>query len=226
MGERVLVVEDLRATADLLSRMLVRQGFDVIIARDGPEGLDKWEREQPDAVVLDLVLPGMDGLEILQRMRPRSDAPVVILSAKSDESERVQGIDAGADDYIVKPFSMRDLLARLQMVLRRARISRSNGDVIAVRDIVIDPTEHSVIVRGQQACLSPKEFALLEFLARNRGAVLSRPTILERVWGSDEFIDERTVDVHIRWLRRKLERNPSKPELIITIRGEGYKLVA
>jgi DNA-binding response OmpR family regulator len=225
LSAKVLIVEDDRGIAEPVQYALRAEGFEVTVAYDGPSGLDIFEQTNPDLVILDLMLPGMHGFEVFRGLRMKRNVPVIMLTAKSEESDRVAGIELGADDYVVKPFSMRELIARVRMVLRRKRSEEDAlEDIVTVGDVVIDRLRHRVEVRGEEVALSPKEFALLVCLARHKGRALTRSMLLEQVWGGDEYIDERTVDVHIRWLRQKIERNPSKPQLIQTVRSVGYKL--
>jgi len=227
LPDRILIVEDDRSIADSVSYTLRQEGFEVKVAYDGAAGLDAFRAFRPDLVILDLMLPVLHGFDVFRAIRRQADTPVVMLTAKAEESDRVAGIELGADDYVVKPFSMRELIARVRMVLRRARAAaEAADDLLDLGELVIDRTRHLVKVRGEEVSLAPKEFALLEYMARNRGRVLTRAMILENVWGGGQFIDEHTVDVHIRWLRQKIERRPSKPELILTVRGVGYKLNA
>ncbi len=221
----ILIVEDDKGIAEPVQYVLRAEGFEVLVAYDGPAGLEKFEQDKPDLVILDLMLPGMHGFEVFRRLRQRRNVPVVMLTARSEENDRVTGIELGADDYVVKPFSMRELVARVRMVLRRSRNEEDTlEDAVTLGDVVIDRLRHRVEVRGQEVALAPKEFALLECLARHRGRPLTRSMLLEQVWGTDEYIDERTVDVHIRWLRQKIERDPSQPRLIHTVRSVGYRL--
>ncbi|MCX7597486.1 MAG: response regulator transcription factor [Armatimonadetes bacterium] len=227
MPDRVLIVEDDKGIADSVAYTLRQEGFEVQVAADGPSGLDAFRSFRPDLVILDLMLPGLHGFDVFRAIRRHANTPVIMLTAKAEESDRVAGIELGADDYVVKPFSMRELIARVRMVLRRSRVAAEAAEeILELGEIVIDPARHVVTVRGEEVALTPKEFALLEYLARNRGRALTRAMILENVWGSDQFIDEHTVDVHIRWLRQKIERQPSRPRLIVTVRGVGYKLNA
>lgn len=223
--DNVLIVEDDKSIADSVAYTLKQEGFTVAVAYDGQAGLDRFLADEPDLVVLDIMLPGLHGFDLLRAMRRHRNVPVIMLTARAEESDRVSGIELGADDYIVKPFSMRELVARVRMVLRRARPGEAEADeVLTLGDLVIDPSRHAVTIRGDEASLTPKEFGLLEYMARNRGRVLTRAAILENVWGGEEFIDEHTVDVHIRWLRQKIEEDPGSPEIIVTVRGVGYKL--
>ena len=223
--DTVLILEDDRGIADSVAYTLKQEGFSVLVAYDGQSGLDRFLADDPDLVLLDLMLPGLHGFDVLRAMRHHRNVPVIMLTARAEESDRVSGIELGADDYIVKPFSMRELVARVRMVLRRSRPEEVAADeVLTLGDLTIDPSRHAVTIRGEEVALTPKEFGLLEYLARNRGRVLTRAAILEAVWGSDAFLDEHTVDVHIRWLRQKLEQDPGSPEILVTVRGVGYKL--
>ena len=222
---KVLVVEDDKSIADSVAYTLKQEGFSVAVAYDGQAGLDDFLQGGPDLVVLDIMLPGMHGFDVLRAMRRHSDVPVMMLTARGEESDRVSGIELGADDYVIKPFSMRELVARVRMVLRRARTTIAPCDeVLDLGNLQINPSRHSVVVHGEEVTLTPKEFGLLEHLARNRGRVLTRAGILDRVWGTEDFIDEHTVDVHIRWLRQKIEQDPGNPQIVVTVRGVGYKL--
>lgn len=223
----MLIIEDDKGIADSVAYTLRQEGFQVQVAADGPSGLEAFRSFRPDLVILDLMLPGLHGFEVFRAIRRHADTPVVMLTAKAEESDRVAGIELGADDYVVKPFSMRELIARVRMVLRRARAAcEPDEEILQLGELVIDRARHVVTVRGEEVTLTPKEFALLDYLARNRGRALTRAIILENVWGGDQFIDEHTVDVHIRWLRQKIERHPSQPKLIQTVRGVGYRLNA
>ncbi|NLG28171.1 MAG: response regulator transcription factor [Chloroflexi bacterium] len=236
---KLLIVDDEPALRETLQYGLARQGYEVHVAEDGPGGLQAARALAPDLIVLDVMLPGMDGLEVCRVLRRESDVPILMLTARADEIDRVVGLEVGADDYLVKPFGMRELEARIKALLRRARLSAgattptdtpgSDGPSVQTSpplthgDLVIDTTRHEVRRRGQVIELKPKEYELLLFLARNRGIVLSRDLIIERVWGWEYAGATRTVDVHIRWLREKIETDPAAPERIITVRGIGYR---
>jgi len=222
---KILIIEDDRGIAEPVQYTLKSEGFDVTAAYDGPSGLEAFEETTPDLVILDLMLPGMHGFDVFRGIRRQRNVPIIMLTAKAEESDRVAGIELGADDYVVKPFSMRELVARVRMVLRRGGGEEDPlEDIVTLGDVLIDRPRHRVEVRGEEVALAPKEFALLECLARHRGRALTRSMLLEEVWGTDEYIDERTVDVHIRWLRQKIERDPGRPQLIQTVRSVGYKL--
>ncbi len=228
--EKLLVIEDDQSIAKSMAYRLRQEGYEVEMAHDGGAGLTKFRQFQPDLVLLDLMLPGMPGLEVFRELRRKTDVPVIIVTAKGEESDRVTGIELGADDYIVKPFYMRELLARLRMILKRARTGGTKAvdesqAPLRIGDLVIDLAGHTVLLRGQEVELRRKEFALLATLARNRGRVLTRTLILEQAWGDDQYVDEHTVDVHVSWLRMKLEDEPRQPRRLVTVRGVGYKLV-
>lgn len=237
VNPKVLVVEDEPALADALEYSLSRQGYEVSVAGDGVKALEMARQTIPDLVVLDIMLPHLDGYEVCRILRQETNAPIIMLTARADEVDKVVGLEVGADDYLTKPFSMRELIARVKALLRRVRLDREemattstpNGhpDVPTERmvfdDLVIDLSRREVSVGGGAFHLKPKEFDLLVFLARNRGIVLSRDLILERVWGWDYDGGSRTVDVHVRWLREKIEADPANPTRLVTVRGVGYR---
>ncbi|GIH66366.1 MULTISPECIES: response regulator transcription factor [Microbispora] len=221
---RVLVVEDEESFSDALSYMLRKEGYEVAVAATGPEALDAFDRNGADLVLLDLMLPGLPGTEVCRSLRQRSKVPVIMLTAKDSEIDKVVGLELGADDYVTKPFSSRELVARIRAVLRR------QGDVEEVESAVLtggpvrmDVDRHIVAVRGQQVQLPLKEFELLEVLLRNAGRVLTRGQLIDRVWGADYVGDTKTLDVHVKRLRAKVEADPSNPRCILTVRGLGYK---
>lgn len=225
---KIAVIEDDRTLADLLKYNLSREGFSVTIAGNGNSGLELIRRDKPDAIIMDVMLPGMDGFELTRMLRKESTVPVLLLTARTDEIDKVLGLELGADDYLTKPFSMRELLARVKVMLRRGEMARQGavageGSAIKLGDIALDPVRHVITVGGSAVEVTPKEFDLLHFLMVNRGQVFSREGLLDRVWGYDYPGDTRTVDVHVRWLRQKIESYPSSPKHIITIRGVGYK---
>jgi two-component system response regulator RegX3 len=225
MGTKVLIVEDDTGIAESVDYTLKQEGFETEVAYDGPSGLAEALAGKHDLVILDLMLPGMEGLAVFRALRRHSSVPVVILTARASESDRVAGIEMGADDYIVKPFYMRELVARVKMVLRRAQErEHQEGDLLRSRDIVVDTAGRTVMVGDREVALTPQEFALLECLVRNRGRALTREIILQQAWHESEFIDPRTVDVHVRWLRQKIEEDPGAPKRLLTVRGIGYKL--
>ncbi len=225
MADRILIVEDDVGIADSVAYTLRQEGFETIVAVDGPTGLAEAVATRPALVILDLMLPGMDGLDVFRALRRHSTVPVVMLTARAAESDRVAGIEIGADDYIIKPFYMRELVARVKMVLRRAQgPPEEDEELLRVRDIVVDRKRRIVTVGEREVTLTHQEFELLECLARNRGRALTREIILQQAWEESEYIDPRTVDVHVRWLRQKIEDQPGAPTHILTVRGVGYKL--
>jgi two-component system OmpR family response regulator len=223
----ILVVEDDSTLQSVLAYNLTKEGYKVEQAFDGLQGLEKARSLKPDFMILDVMLPKMNGFEICRILRPELSAPILILTAKDDEIDKVVGLDLGADDYLTKPFKMRELLARIREVLRRADPvtgkSIVSNNLVKADDIEIDIAKHSVTARGNLLELTPKEFDLLTFFARNIGMVFNREQILEKVWGYGYAGDTRTVDVHVRWLREKIETNPDQPIHLITLRGVGYK---
>jgi DNA-binding response OmpR family regulator len=223
----VLVVEDEATLAAALSYNLRKNGFNVVSASDGVEGLRTARRDKPDVIVLDLMLPKMDGLEVCRRIRADSDVPILMLTAKSEEFDKVVGLEMGADDYLTKPFGMRELMARVRALLRRAglRVPNETAARITIGSLALDTRGRTVEREGAAVQLKPKEFDLLFFLAKNAGQVFTREQLLEQVWGYDFFGGSRTVDVHMRWLREKLEAVPGNPAHLLTVRGVGYKLV-
>ena len=227
---RVLVVEDEANLADTIAYNLRREGYEASTAGDGYTALEATQAQRPDVVVLDIMLPGIDGLELCRRIRKTSAVPIIMLTARGDEMDRVVGLEVGADDYLAKPFSMRELLARVRALLRRRDLIReemgarepARADVLSADDLTIDIPAHLVSVRGEAVPLTPKEFALLEVLLRHRRQVLAAGQLLEMIWGYMDT-DTRTVAVHIRSLRAKIEDDPSKPRRIETVRGVGYR---
>jgi len=234
---KILIVEDEPALVDTLEYSLSRQGYEIFIATDGVKALEMARQTQPDLVVLDVMLPQLDGYEVCRILRQESSAPIIMLTARADEVDKVVGLEVGADDYLTKPFSMRELIARIKALLRRVRLMREEMSVTNTDSnqiaplserfvfdaLIIDLSRREVTFNGTVFHLKPKEFDLLVFLARNRGIVLSRDLILERVWGWDYDGGSRTVDVHVRWLREKIETEPANPTRIVTVRGIGYR---
>ena len=221
---RVLVVEDEESFSDALSYMLRKEGFEVVVAATGPEALEVFDRDGADLVLLDLMLPGLPGTEVCRSLRQRSKVPVIMLTAKDSEIDKVVGLELGADDYVTKPFSSRELVARMRAVLRRHRDSdEPEPSVLSVGPVRMDVDRHVVTVRGQTVQLPLKEFELLEVLLRNAGRVLTRGQLIDRVWGADYVGDTKTLDVHIKRLRAKIELDPARPRCILTVRGLGYK---
>jgi phosphate regulon transcriptional regulator PhoB len=221
---RVLVVDDERPISEALAYNLRKEGIQVLTAESGEEGLRVARSAKPDLIILDIMLPGASGFQVCRVLRRESDVPILMLTAKGGEDDRVLGLELGADDYITKPFSIRELVARVKSTLRRQRSKAVKARPVEVADIQIDSLRHEVLVRGAKVDLSPKEFKLLSLLASNPDQVFSRETLLDRVWGEDAYVDDRTVDVHVRWLRTKIEEEPSRPKRIQTVRGFGYKL--
>jgi DNA-binding response OmpR family regulator len=223
---RILLVDDEQAVQTLLTYPLRRDGYEVIAATDGQEALRRFSEQRFDLVVLDLMLPKLDGIEVCRRMRSRSQVPIIMLTAKGDEIDKVVGLEMGADDYITKPFSMREFRSRVKAALRRSRMPGSQQAVaepIHSGDLHIDFERRAVTVRGEPVRLTYVEFEILAALARAPGRVLSRETLLEHVWGDSDYRDQRTVDVHIRHLREKIERESRSPEYLLTVRGVGYR---
>lgn len=224
--EKILVVEDDRNLLDTLKYNLQKEGYKVVTAGDGAEAIAIARSEKPSLIILDIMLPKMDGFEVCRILRQETSTPIIMLTAKTDEPDKIVGLELGADDYITKPFSLRELLARVRAVLRRVKSLETKPEEkpLKVGDIEIDLVRHQVNKGTQIIRLTPKEFDLLAFLARNKGAVFTRDQLLEKVWGYDFAGDTRTVDVHISWLRQKLEADPDNPKYIVTVRGVGYKL--
>jgi DNA-binding response OmpR family regulator len=229
---KVLVVEDEPTLLDTLEYNLVRQGYNVCTAADGHKALEMARQEGPDLVVLDVMLPGLDGFEVCRILRQEMSVPILMLTARDEGVDKVVGLEVGADDYMTKPFSMRELLARVKALLRRVCLTREemaaedeavDGHRLVFGDLTVDLDRCEVSRGGEPLRLKPKEYDLLVFLARNRGMVLSRDLILERVWGWDYSGGSRTVDVHVRWLREKIEPDPADPVRIVTVRGVGYR---
>jgi DNA-binding response OmpR family regulator len=243
----ILVVDDEPSLRDALSYTLRKEGYRVELAATGSDAIQSARRVRPDAIILDVMLPGIDGLQVCRTLRAESTVPILLLSAKGEEIDRVVGLEIGADDYVAKPFAMRELLARIRAMLRRAEMMKSevvtvattrrgDGPVepsaalveapVVLGDLVVDRARRVATLDGKPLSLRPKEFDLLHFLARHPGVVHSRDVLLRRVWGYDYSFGTRTVDVHVRWLRQKIERDPSRPTRLETVRGSGYRLVA
>ena len=221
---RVLVVEDEDSFSDALSYMLRKEGFEVAVAASGPDALETFERNGADLVLLDLMLPGLPGTEVCRELRSRSNVPVIMLTAKDGEVDKVVGLELGADDYVTKPFSSRELVARIRAVLRRRGETEELAPaVLEAGPVRMDVERHIVSVSGTSVQLPLKEFELLEVLLRNAGRVLTRMQLIDRVWGADYVGDTKTLDVHVKRLRAKIEPSPSEPRYIVTVRGLGYK---
>ncbi len=221
---RVLVVEDEDSFSDALSYLLRKEGFEVEIAADGPTALTAFDRNGADVVLLDLMLPGLSGTEVCRQLRTKSSVPVIMLTAKDAEVDKVVGLELGADDYVTKPYSSRELVARIRAVLRRqGDVGDAPTDVLEAGPVRMDVERHVVTVGSEPVSLPLKEFELLEFLLRNPGRVLTRSQLIDRVWGSDYVGDTKTLDVHVKRLRSKVEPDPANPTHILTIRGLGYR---
>jgi DNA-binding response OmpR family regulator len=232
MTDRILIVEDEAALQESLAYTLKREGFEVSTAGDGQKGLELARTWKPDLILLDVMLPILDGFEVCKTLRAESDVPIIILSARTDEIDRVVGLEIGADDYVIKPFSMRELIIRIKSRLKAYDQLRSlkesnptalNKEKLVFDNLVVDLIRHEALLDGKPLQLKPKEFELLAYLVENRGRALTRELILDKVWGWDFVGESRTVDVHIRWLRSKIEKNENEPRRIITVRGAGYR---
>ncbi|HEX8689904.1 MAG TPA: response regulator transcription factor [Solirubrobacterales bacterium] len=222
---RILLVDDEQSVQTLLSYPLRKDGYHVTSALDGSEALRRFEEGRFDLVILDLMLPKLDGVEVCRQLRRHSQVPIIMLTAKGSETDKVAGLEVGADDYITKPFSMREFRSRVKAALRRSRMVGGPPDETPIEhgELLIDPGRRLVTQREDEVALTYVEFEILTALARSPGRVLSRETLLEHVWGDSDYRDPRTVDVHIRHLREKLERNPKRPEYLFTVRGVGYR---
>lgn len=232
---RVLIVEDEPVLAEPLAFLLGKEGFEVTVCVDGPSALESFERDGADIVLLDLMLPGMSGNDVCKQLRAKSSVPVIMVTARDSEIDKVVGLEIGADDYVTKPYSARELIARIRAVLRRGSEGAPPAgtvpddepeadDPLACGPVEMDVERHVVTVAGEEANLPLKEFELLEYLLRNAGRVLTRSQLIERVWGADYVGDTKTLDVHVKRLRKKIEQDPGKPQHLVTVRGLGYKL--
>lgn len=222
----VLVVEDEESFIEALQIGLKREGFRVEVARDGLQALEMFDLVQPDLVLLDVMLPKMSGIDVCRQLRKKTTTPIIMVTAKGAEIDTVVGLEVGADDYVTKPYRLRELTARMRAVMRRVPVDRGgelSGSSIEVGDVALDPDQHEVLIRGESQALPLKEFELLHILLANAGRVLPRETLIDRVWGSDYVGDTKTLDVHIKRLRSKIEDDPANPSRIVTIRGLGYK---
>jgi two-component system OmpR family response regulator len=230
-SSKILVVEDDQTLLNVLKYNLVKEGYDVLTAADGVQALDVARSNRPDLIVLDIMLPKLDGFEVCRILRREMTTPILMLTAKAEETDKVVGLELGADDYMTKPFSMREFLARVKAMLRRAEMMKVAASpvkdlipsLIKVGEIEVDLARHTVSRSGTLIDLSPKEFDLLGFLVKNKEQAFTRDQLLEKVWGYDYAGDTRTVDVHIRWLRQKIESDPANPKHLLTVRGIGYK---
>jgi len=230
MSEKILIVEDDLTLQETLVYNLSRQGYDIDTASDGTTAVEKVQQNPPDLILLDIMLPGMDGFEVCRIIRKNFTTPILMLTARDDEIDRVVGLEVGADDYLTKPFSMRELIARVKALFRRSHILQQDQQSqpnqkkkYAFDDLEIDQDRREIRINGKVVEFKPKEYELLIYFAKNQGHVLSREQILEEVWGWDYFGDSRTVDVHVRWLREKIEKDPAVPQRILTVRSAGYR---
>ena len=227
--QTVLLVEDEESFIDALTVGLKKEGFRVEVARDGMEALNKFDVVQPDVVLLDVMLPKISGIDVCRQLRKKTQVPIIMVTAQGAEIDTVVGLEGGADDYITKPYRMRELVARMRAVLRRVPneattgMTDLDGNTLMVGEVVLDPDQHKVVVNGAEVAMPLKEFELLHILLANAGRVLPRETLIDRVWGTDYVGDTKTLDVHIKRLRAKVEDDPASPTRIVTIRGLGYK---
>lgn len=225
-GSQVLIVEDEPALAEAIRYNLEREGYRVGVALDGRRGLEQFRTGRPDLVVLDLMLPEITGLDLCRMIRSDSTVPIIVLTAKDSEADKVAGLELGADDYLTKPFSMRELVSRVRAQLRRAGMSPSESERVLVGgEIEVDPERHEVRVGGSDVQLTPKEFAILHLLMERKGRLLTRDFLIDEVWGSDYVGDQKTLDVHIKRIREKVESDSHQPQHVVTVRGLGYKFV-
>jgi two-component system, OmpR family, response regulator RegX3 len=226
-GPRILLAEDEPSLSESVSYNLAREGFEVLIAPDGERALERFRSEHPHLVLLDLMLPRLSGLDVLRSIRNESTVPVVILTAKDAEADKVAGLELGADDYVTKPFSMRELVSRVRAHLRRAEMSRATAEpgALAGGPVALNPDTHEVTVGGREVQLPPKEFELLELLLSRKGRLLTRQFLIDEVWGTSYVGDTKTLDVHVKRLRQKVEEEPHRPRHLLTVRGLGYKFV-
>jgi two-component system, OmpR family, response regulator RegX3 len=223
---RVLIIEDEETYRETLGFLLQKEGFEVTLAPDGTAGLAVYDRQGADIVLLDLMMPGLTGTEVCRQLRARGSVPIIMVTARDSEIDKVVGLELGADDYVTKPFSHRELVARIRAVLRRGQDIELAADVVEAAGVRMDVERHETTVRGEPVQLALKEFELLELLLRNAGRVLTRGQLIDRVWGPDYVGDTKTLDVHVKRLRAKLEVDPAEPELLVTVRGLGYKFNA
>jgi DNA-binding response OmpR family regulator len=219
---KLLIVDDEPTLVETVQNRMRKEGYSTFTAGSAEEGMRLFKRVRPDLILLDIMLPNRSGFDLCRAIRKDSNTPIIFLTARGEEAERVKGLEMGADDYVVKPFNLAELAARVKAVLRRSP-AEVFQEMVERAGLRIDPKRHEAELNGSTLELSPKEFALLYFLARNAGQVFSRETLLDRVWGKDAFVTARTVDVHIRWLRKRIEPNPEEPTRLVTVRGVGYK---
>lgn len=220
----LLIVDDESAITETLEAKFRKEGYTTFTADSAEEAMRLFKRVKPDLVILDIMLPNRSGFDFCRAVRKNNQTPIIFVSARADEEDRVRGLEMGADDYVVKPFNMSELVARVKAILRRSQ-GEAPSEVIERGDLRIDPRTHEASLAGTLMTLSPKEFALLLFLAKNAGQVFTREALLDRVWGKDAYVTSRTVDVHVRWLRTRIETDPNAPSRIVTVRGVGYKFV-
>ncbi|HPC05545.1 MAG TPA: response regulator transcription factor [Anaerolineaceae bacterium] len=231
MTELILVVDDELTLQETIAYQLTRQGYEVVVSADGEDALEKARAHHPDLIILDIMLPKLDGFEVCRILRQEMNTPILMLTARDDEIDRVVGLEVGADDYLTKPFSMRELLARVKALLRRVRLIKEEANVVKEQDsevlhiggLVIDLNRHEIRRNNEVINLKPKEYELLICLAKHPGRVYSREMLLEQIWGWEYIGNSRTVDVHIRWLREKIEEDPANPRHLITVRSAGYR---
>ena len=223
---KILVVEDEETLSEAIAFLLGKEGFEVTVAATGPDAITQFEKSGADLILLDLMLPGLSGTEVCRQIRTKSAVPIIMLTAKDSEIDKVVGLEIGADDYVTKPYSSRELIARIRAVLRRGELldATDDGSTLEVGPVRMDTDRHVITVNNEQVAIPLKEFELLEFLMRNAGRVLTRMQLIDRVWGSDYVGDTKTLDVHIKRLRAKIEKDPANPEFIQTVRGMGYKM--
>lgn len=220
----ILIVEDERSLSEPLAFLLEREGYETTIAKDGPSGVAQFDRLNPDLILLDLMLPGFSGTEVCRQIRTRSTVPIIMLTAKDSEVDIVVGLELGADDYMTKPYSSRELLARIRAVLRRRiEIDEASDESLVAGDVTMDLERHTLSVRGELVPMPLKEYELLEVLMRNAGRVLTRGQLIDRVWGPDYVGDTKTLDVHVKRIRGRIERDPASPVMLVTVRGLGYR---
>jgi two-component system, OmpR family, response regulator RegX3 len=224
---RILVVEDEESLADTVRYNLEREGYSVAVASDGRKALDRFRTEGPSLVILDLMLPEMSGLDVCRQIRQISNVPIIMVTAKDSEADKVAGLEIGADDYVTKPFSVRELVSRVRAHLRRAgmRAAEPEDDVLSGGPVSLDVAKHEVLIRGETVGFPPKEFELLEAFLRRQGRLLTRDFLIEEVWGAGYFGDTKTLDVHVKRLRKKVEQDPHQPKHLVTVRGLGYKFI-
>ena len=224
LAMKLLIIDDEPAITQTLETKYRKEGFTTFIAGSAEDGMAIFKRAKPDLVILDIMLPQRSGFDLCRQIRKESPTPIIFVSARADEADRIAGLEMGADDYVDKPFNWAELVAGVNAILRRAT-GEPIQETVERGDLKIDPRTHEAFLRGEKLVLSPKEFALLYFLSRHAGQVFTREVLLDRVWGKDAYVSSRTVDVHIRWLRTRIELDPDKPERVLTVRGIGYKFL-